>query len=341
MINKNSPMNKSYKFPFLLVPVGKDYLWGGNRLNTEFSKGINMNPLAETWECSTHPDGISLIASGEYKGLSLKELINIYPCILGSRHKNEKDLPIMAKYIDAKEDLSVQVHPSDEYAKLNENGQRGKSEMWYVVDATPQAKIVYGFNQNVNKEIIMNSLNNGFLDVYLQYIPIKKNEIYFIDSGTIHAIGKGSLIIEIQESSNLTYRLYDYDRVDKKGFKRKLHINKALDVLDYKSKVNINQPMRILKYEQGCARERLCLCNYFEVNRMLVNTEVLRETLSFKSDDLSFRILMCFDGCGSIRYEENNDTKIIDFFKGDTIFFPANSVECKIHGKAKFLDVRC
>lgn len=341
MISKNSHLNKNFSFPFLLKPVGKDYLWGGNKLNTEFGKGIDMKPLAETWECSTHPDGISQIASGEYKGLTLKELIQIHPEILGTRHKGKNDLPIMAKYIDAKEDLSVQVHPSDEYAKINEHGQQGKSEMWYVVDASIESEIVYGFNRNVDRESIEDSLKRGFLEIYLQRVPIKKNEIYFIDSGTIHAIGKGSLIIEIQENSNLTYRLYDYDRVDKKGNKRELHIKKALDVLDYKSKVNIHQPMRILKYEQGCAHETLCICNYFEVNRMLVNTEVLRETLSFKSDKLSFRILMCFDGCGSIRYEENNEIKIIDFFKGDTIFFPANSVECKIHGKAKFLDVRC
>lgn len=341
MTSKNSRLNKNYKVPFLLKPVGKDYLWGGDRLNTEFGKGINLHPLAETWECSTHPDGISLVASGEYKGLTLLDLIGLHPEILGERHKGKGQLPVLVKFIDAKQNLSVQVHPSDEYAKSHEGGQLGKSEMWYIVDAAPGAQIVYGFNRKVNKKIILDSIDSSLIEKYLHYVPIEKNQIYFIPSGTVHAIGAGALIAEIQENSNLTYRLYDYNRVDKYGKKRPLHKEKALDVLNYECSKGADQPMRVLRYERGCATEVLCRCAYFEVRRMLVNTEVLRTPLAYQTDGLSFRILMCIDGCGSIRCENNNKTEIIDFYKGDTIFIPAASAGCGIHGKARFLEIRC
>lgn len=341
MTSRSSRLNKSYKYPFLLDPVGKDYLWGGERLNTEFGKGIDLQPLAETWECSTHPDGISSVASGEYRGLNLSDLIKLHPEILGVRHKDKGQLPVLVKLIDAKQNLSVQVHPSDEYASKNEGGQLGKSEMWYIVDAAPGARIVYGFNRKVNKKIVSDSIDSGLIEKYLHYVPIEKNQIYFIPAGTVHAIGAGALIAEIQENSNLTYRLYDYNRADKNGNKRKLHKEKALAVLDYRSSTGGGQPMRVLRYERGCATEVLCRCAYFEVRRMLVNTEVLRTPLAYQSDGLSFRILMCIDGCGSIRYKNNKKTEIIDFYKGDTIFVPAASVECGIHGKARFLEIRC
>lgn len=321
--------------PFLLCPSGKDYLWGGQRLNTEFEKNINLNPLAETWECSTHPDGPSFIASGIYEGKSLAEVLKLHPEYLGTRHEGERELPILIKFIDAKSDLSVQVHPDDEYAKEHENGQLGKTEMWYVLDASKDAKLVYGLHKDCTEEKIRTAISSGTLGKYLQTIPVKKDDVFFIQSGTIHAIGAGCLIAEIQENSNLTYRLYDYDREDKDGRKRPLHVDQAMKVANLKSSAEPKQPMRVLKYRQGAASELLTRCKYFEVYRMLVNTE-RRQTVRYQSDEVAFRVLLCVNGCGSI----TAGSDMLHFYKGDCIFVPAHSETLTIHGQATFLDVR-
>lgn len=322
--------------PFLLKPEGKDYLWGGSRLNDDFSKEIDLAPLAETWECSTHPDGPSTVASGEFAGMRLKEVIQQHPEYLGSHPKTKEELPILIKLIDAKKNLSVQVHPTDEYAKKYENGQLGKTEMWYVLDAEKDAKLVYGFQHDVDKAQIRESIYDGSVEKYLQKVPIKKDDLFFIEAGIVHAIGAGALIAEIQENSNLTYRLYDYDRVDKDGKKRELHIDKALEVVNLKASTEPKQPLRVLKYRHGCASEMLCRCKYFEVYRMIVNTERCRKLVEYHADGISFRVLLCTDGCGAIRFED----EMLMFFKGDCIFVPANSVKISIHGQAQFLDVR-
>lgn len=324
-------MNK----PFLLRPSGKDYLWGGQRLNDEFEKGIDLSPLAETWECSTHQDGPSTVANGEYSGMELAEVLKLHPEYLGTRHKGESQLPILIKFIDAKKDLSVQVHPTDEYARQHENGQLGKTEMWYVLDAGKDTKLIYGFRQDTDEKTIRNAINNGTLMKYLQQVPVKKGDLFFIEAGTVHAIGAGALVAEIQENSNLTYRLYDYDRVDKNGRRRKLHVDKAMAVSNLKSSAEPRQPLRVLKYRQGAASELLCRCRYFEVYRMIVNTE-RRQIVHYSADELGFRVLLCVNGCGTMSY----GTESIIFYKGDCIFVPALSEKILIHGQAQFLDVR-
>lgn len=323
--------------PFLLKPIGKDYLWGGNRLNDDFNKGINLSPLAETWECSTHPDGQSLVANIEKPlGLVLKE----HPEYLGthsSRLTNGKpELPILIKLIDAKSDLSVQVHPDDEYALLNES-DLGKTEMWYVLDATEEAKLVYGFRVDVNTDIVRGAIQDGSIKKLLNYVPVHKNDVFFIESGTVHAIGAGCLIAEIQESSNVTYRLYDYDRKDKTGKARPLHIEKALDVANLKSSAKPRQPLRVLKYRKGFASELLANFKYFRVERVLFNTENYSEMTDYKTDSNSFHALLCFEGNGLLCGKECT----INFFKGDCIFVPADSIDLKIHGKAGLLDISC
>lgn len=289
MQNKNEPL--------LLRPSGKDYLWGGSRLNDEFEKNIDLSPLAETWECSTHPDGPSYVVDGAFAGQELAEVLKLHPEYLGERHKGENSLPILIKFIDAKKDLSVQVHPTDTYAREHENGQLGKTEMWYVLDASRDAKLVYGLKQDCSKEEIRGAIHNGTVMKYLQKVPIHKDDLFFIQAGTIHAIGAGALVAEIQENSNLTYRLYDYDRVGKDGKKRELHIDKALDVANLHSSAEPKQPLRVLKYRQGVASELLTRCKYFEVYRMLVNTE-RRQTVHYRADELAFRVLLCVNGCG-------------------------------------------
>lgn len=321
--------------PFLLQPAGKDYLWGGRRLSDEFEKKIGMTPLAESWECSTHPDGLSFVASGELKGQSLVEAINRYPEIVGSHPKMERGFPVLIKFIDANKDLSVQVHPDDDYAFEHDDGQNGKTEMWYVLDAVEDAQIVFGLNCDANRDEIRKSIENGTVEKYLQKVPVKKNDVFFIEPGTIHAIGKGVLITEIQESSNLTYRIYDYDRVNKNGNKRELHVEKALDVANLKGSAQPKQPLRVLKYKPGMASELLGRCRYFEVHRLIVNTERKQEVF-FKSDDLSFRVLLCINGCGVMNFEGES----LEMYKGGCFFVPANSVEIKLHGKMQLLDVR-
>lgn len=321
-------------YPFILQPSGKDYLWGGQRLNTEFEKQIDLDPLAETWECSTHPDGPSIVKTGGFKGQTLSKVISDNPQFLGARHSEDKALPILIKFIDAKSDLSVQVHPNDEYAKVYENGQLGKTEMWYVLDATKDARLVYGLKKDCTKEKIRDSIEKGKLSNLLQSVKVNKDDLFFIEAGTIHAIGAGCLIAEIQENSNLTYRLYDYDRVGKDGKKRELHIDKSLKVANLKSSSEPKQPLRVLKYRPGVAKELLSRCKYFEVYRMLVNTE-RRQSVTYASDNLSFRVLLCIKGCGVLNFEDQS----LEFFKGDCIFVPADSVEIKIHGHAHFLDI--
>lgn len=332
MTNKNSPLNK----PFLLKPSGKNYLWGGDRLNYDFSKNIDMSPLAETWECSTHPDGPSFVASGEYDGKSLVDVLKEHPDYLGTHPVSEGELPILIKFIDAKKDLSVQVHPNDEYALENEHGQMGKTEVWYVLDATEDANLVYGLKHDAEKDEFRKSITDGTLEKFLQKVPVKKDDLFFIEAGTIHAIGAGALIAEIQENSNLTYRLYDYNRRDKDGNLRELHIDKALDVAKLKAEKEPMQPLRVLRYRPGCATEILSRCRYFELHRMIINTERSKQLVGYQADGSGFRVLLCIEGCGCINFEEES----ISFFKGDCIFVPANSVKLKIHGKAQFLDVR-
>ena len=293
MTNTNlSWKNKNY--PFLLKPTGKDYLWGGNRLNDDFNKDIDLFPLAETWECSTHPDGPSFVATGKYKGKTLKEVLKENPELLGTHPRTDGELPILVKFIDAKKDLSVQVHPDDEYAKKYENGQLGKTEMWYVLDATKDAKLVHGFNRNVNEELVKNSIKNGTIEKYLQKVSVNKDDLFYIKSGTVHAIGAGTLVAEIQENSNLTYRLYDYNRVDKNGKLRQLHLKEALKVMNYNESKDVKQPIRVHHYKKGYSSELLCRCKYFEVHKEKINTEKCKEMVTLQTQINSFHILLCY-----------------------------------------------
>ena len=325
--------------PFLLKPALKEMIWGGNRLIDDFSKAADTDALGETWECSTHPEGPSEIVSGEFKGKLLSDLLKEHPEFLGTHPRTNCELPILVKLIDAKKNLSVQVHPDDDYAMKYENGSLGKTEMWYVLDAVEGARLTYGFNHDITKDTLRKGIENGTVEKYLQKVKVNKDDVFYIEAGTVHAIGAGTLIAEIQESSNLTYRLYDYNRLDKNGKPRELHIDKALDVANLESSAEPRQPMRVLKYRQGCASELLCRCKYFQVERWLINTERCRAMADFSTGSNSFEVLLCTKGCGALFEENGGET--IRFIRGDCIFVPANSVDLKIHGKAKLLSVSC
>ena len=334
-------MNK----PFLLSPAGKDYLWGGDRLKVNYGKNIELTPLAETWECSTHPDGHSIVRSGEFKGDPLASVLIRHPEYIGTHPDISGlpagSLPIMVKLIDASADLSVQVHPDDNYAYEHEDGNRGKTEMWYVLDSAADAKLIYGLKWSSDKDQIRKAVDEGRLSDLLQEIPVHANDVFYVRAGTIHAIGAGTVVAEIQESSNITYRLYDYDRTDKNGKKRSLHMDKALDVADLEAAPAPRQPMRVLRYSPGVARELLGRCKYFEVYRMLIGTED-GKSVPYRADELSFRVLLCYEGSGEIRYTSDTDGKrqILAVKKGDCIFIPADSVKMNLTGQMQLLDIQ-
>lgn len=313
-----------------LIPTGKDYLWGGTRLRDEYGKKIDMTPLAESWECSVHPDGPSFVANGQYKGKTLKEVLDEHPEYIGTKANGV--FPILAKFIDAKKDLSVQVHPDDEYARENEN-DNGKTEMWYIIDAEEGASLIYGFKHKVTKEILERAIERGELDKHLQKVEVHKGDLYFVPAGTVHGIGKGILLAEIQESSNVTYRVYDYDRVDKNGKKRPLHFDKAVQVMDMGVVPDIKQKRRMVRYYPGCSRELLCRCKYFETERIQVT-----KGFSFSVREESFQVLMCLDGYGQV---EVDGDKPVRFTKGETVFLPAGIGRCLIIGDATLLKTRC
>ena len=323
--------------PFLLKPAAKDYLWGGSRLNDDFGKAIPLSPLAETWECSTHPDGQSTVAE---TGEPLGALLVRHPDYLGTHPLRltggKAELPILIKLIDAKQDLSIQVHPDDDYALEHENS-RGKTEMWYVLAAKRNAELVYGFRQELSRKQLSSVLDEKRVESVLNHVPVHQNEVFLVEAGTVHAIGAGVLLAEIQESSNLTYRLSDYERTDRAGRKRELHIERALDVARLTASVSPRQPMRVLKYRNGCAEELLGRCKYFQVGRILLNTEIQRTFAEYQTDGNSFHALLCIAGCGVLFGEH----VMIPFFKGDCIFIPAESIPLKLHGKAQLLNVSC
>ena len=320
---------------FLLRPTGKDYIWGGTRLKTEYGKAfLPEEPLAESWECSVHPDGPSYVTSGEDAGLTLADLLASHPDYLGSSPslKDCPGLPVLVKFIDALNDLSVQVHPDDEYANREENGEAGKTEMWYVVEAEPGAQLVFGLNRETSPDELRRSLENGTVERYLRYVPVHRDDVFFIAAGTIHAIGRGAIIAEIQQSSNLTYRLYDYNRPGKDGKPRPLHIDKALAVADLSGSQNPRQPMRVLRYRPGFARESLSRCPYFQVDRCLLNTD----GIALESLPESFRVLLCLSGQGTL----TEGVESLPFAKGQTVFIPATADGLTLSGNATFLLIR-
>ncbi|MBQ8165640.1 MAG: class I mannose-6-phosphate isomerase [Lachnospiraceae bacterium] len=314
-----------------LKPVGKDYLWGGNRLNEEYGKHIPMSPLAETWECSVHPDGPSMIVEGEHQGKTLDVVLKEHPEYMGTKMSNHGELPILIKFIDAKKDLSVQVHPNDEYARIHEN-QNGKTEMWYVLDAEPGAYLVYGFEHPVTENILREAVSEGTLDKHLHKQYVKKGDVVFVPAGMVHGIGAGILVAEIQENSNVTYRVYDYNRTDKDGNKRELHFDKAVRVMNMDEVSKNKVEPHMVRYFKGCSRELLCRCEFFETERIAVQSEC-----TFDIDEESFQVILCLDGSGSM----NVANDVVGFMKGDCLFLPADSGNCNIMGDTELLKVRC
>lgn len=304
-----------------LKPSCKDYLWGGHRLVEEYGKEYDGDVLAETWELSCHPDGPSTIANGVHAGQTLQQYIDEQGKeVLGSNCRRFRDFPILTKFIDAKDNLSIQVHPNNRYALKNE-GQYGKTEMWYVMDAGKGAFLYYGFKKKISKEEFARRIEEDTLLEVLNAVPVQKGDVLFIESGTIHAIGKDILIAEIQQNSNVTYRVYDYGRVGKDGKKRDLHIEKALAVTN-----------RVPIIKDKSSYPHVADCDYFTVDKLNLDGKVMKKMEGTVSED-SFASILMLDGEGTISCEGET----LEFKKGDSFFLSAGSGAYDVEGSCDAL----
>lgn len=304
-----------------LKPSCKDYLWGGNRLRQEYGIQYDGDVLAEAWELSCHPDGPSYITNGAYAGKTLQQYIDAEGKeVLGTNCRRFRDFPILTKFIDAKDNLSIQVHPDNRYALKNE-GQYGKTEMWYVMDAGKDAFLYYGFKKEITKEEFAKRIQEDTLLEVLNAVPVQKGDVLFIESGTIHAIGKDILIAEIQQNSNVTYRVYDYGRVGKDGKKRDLHIEKALAVTN-----------RVPIVKDKSSYPHVADCDYFTVDKLNLDGKVMKKMEGNVSGE-SFASILILDGEGTISDKEET----LDFKKGDSFFLTANSGDYTVEGSCDAL----
>ena len=317
------------QYPMRLHPAFKDNLWGGDRLKKDYHKQTELTPLAESWELSCHKDGCSTIENGPYAGKSLADYLREFPDAAGIRGQEFPAFPILFKLIDAKDNLSIQVHPDDAYA-MRVEGEYGKTEMWVVLDCQPGSKLVYGFKEPVTKEIFQAHIEQNTLMDLVNEVEVHKGDVFFIASGTLHAIGKGIVIAEIQQSSNTTYRVYDYGRKDANGNPRALHIEKALDVTNlepYHPQKN-HDPVR---QEGGAKVETLADCRYFHTDRIHLSGETRRTV-----DEESFEGIFCAEGTAVLCADET----ALTLQKGDTVFLPAGMGTYTLRGEAMCLSMR-
>jgi len=306
--------------PLKLKATFKDYIWGGTKLKTEYGKKTDISPVAESWELSCHKDGLSIIDGGNFNGQTLVSVIEKNPTVLGTYCKSN-ELPILIKFIDAADDLSVQVHPNDEQAKEWEN-QNGKTEMWYVVEAEKGAKITFGLSEDIDKSDLEKAIEDKCFESILNTVDTKKGDVFFVEAGTIHAIGKGNIIAEIQQNSNITYRLYDYGRKGKDGKERELHIEKGVKSINCK-KINAR---KIPACSDGT--RLLGSCEYFAVKEIK-----LKGNKTFTADEKSYHALVVTEGKVEISCEGYTET----LAAGHTVFIPANMGEYTLSGKATVL----
>lgn len=313
-------------YPLLLKPAMKDYLWGGTKLKEEWGFETDKNIAAEAWLLSSHKDGDGIVANGELKGKAFSEVLSLWGKeALGERAERFSYFPILIKFIDAKQSLSVQVHPDDEYALKNE-GEFGKNEMWYIVDCEEGAELIYGFKENISKEEFERRIKDNTLPEVCNYVPVKKGDVFFIEAGTLHAIGAGILICEVQQNSNSTYRVWDFGRVGADGKPRELHIDKALDVTKCEKPTRpYGRVGEIVGNENDFNRE-LVNCDLFKSGIMKISEKGTIETNG------SFTSLIFLDGEAEVIWEDGSLTAK----KGDSIFIPAG-IEVKIKGNAELL----
>lgn len=314
-------------YPLQFEPILKERIWGGEKLKTILNKPITSKITGESWELSTVEGDVSVVSNGELKGKSLMELIDESPNeILGREvyKRFGKQFPLLFKYLDAREDLSIQVHPNDKLAKERHNSF-GKTEMWYVTQADADARIIVGFKEDSSKEEYLKHLNDKTLVSILDTVKAKPGDVFFLETGTVHAIGAGLVVAEIQQTSDITYRLYDFDRKDAQGNTRELHVDLALDAINY-NKVDTQK-----KYETKTNTSNVVVdCPYFTTNFL-----PLENKLEVSKSGASFTVYMCIEGSFEIEYSGFKQI----YIKGDTILVPAEINAFILNGNASILEI--
>lgn len=302
-----------------LKPVFKDYIWGGNRLSDDFGFDTGYEKTAEGWMLACHKDGMNTVEGGEFDGMELQSVIDRVGTekFVGTNAAIFPYFPVLIKIIDAYDNLSIQVHPDDEYARRVEN-EFGKTEIWYVLDASEGARLIYGFKKEITAEEFKEAIENNTLMDELNSVEVRKGDLFFIEAGTVHAIGKGALIAEIQQNSNCTYRVYDYGRIGKDGKPRELHIDKAVDVSVTRP---AKQPVLNFDNNPNCT---LAKCDLFTVNKYIV-----KDTLSLSNDKTTFNHILVVNGDCTI-----DGKKAV---KGDSYFVPAGYGEYTVSGNAEII----
>lgn len=308
-------------YPLKFKPVYKDYIWGGQRLKTELGKQNGPEILAESWEISGVKDNVTVVSEGFLAGNPLDELIEVYMGDLVGDAVFDKfgtEFPVLIKFIDAKEKLSVQVHPDDNYAGQH-HGSRGKTEMWYVMDAEENAELISGFSRDVNEQVFMDHLENKKLSEILNFEPVKKGDVFFLPAGRLHAIGEGIMLAEIQETSDVTYRIYDWDRVDKEGKGRELHLDHAVRVMDYQKRDDIRT-----RYDRiPNSTINLADCPHFTTSLVELDKPVDKD---FNLID-SFVVYICTEGKLVVNYKGG---EAVHLQKGESMLVPAELKEISL-----------
>lgn len=301
-------------YPLKFRPVIKQTIWGGGKLAYKSENPTIKTSIGESWEISGVQDHVSVVAEGPLADNTLEELTEVYMGDLVGDHIYDKfgiEFPLLIKYIDACDDLSIQVHPDDATARKRHNAY-GKTEMWYIVDAEPEARLLMGFNKDSDKSEYLRKLHDNTLTEILNTEPVKKGDCFFIPAGTIHSIGKGCLIVEIQQTSDITYRIYDYNRRDKNGNPRELHTELATDVIDFSERKD--HGIHYHRHENHT--EELIDCPYFTTSYLKFNREIEKDYVRLDS----FVIYMCLKGEFSVIYDVDKNVKVK---KGETVLVPA------------------
>ncbi|MBQ4119806.1 MAG: class I mannose-6-phosphate isomerase [Clostridia bacterium] len=313
-------------YPLLLKPPVKDYIWGGSRLKTEYCLKTETEIAAEGWMLSCHKDGSGSVINGELAGKTLPEVLEIWgKAALGEKAAKFAYFPLLIKLIDAKQKLSVQVHPDDQYALKNE-GEYGKTEMWYVVDCDQGAQLVYGFKKQISKQEFEKRIKDNTLLEVCNNVPVHKGDVFFINAGTLHAIGEGILIAEVQQNSNTTYRVSDYGRLGADGKPRPLHIEKAVDVTKCEiPKMPYGQVGKVTQNGKNRIRE-LAKCDFFTAELLS-----LKDAFAVNTNE-SFVSLVVLEGEAKLVWQEGE----LQIKKGDSIFIPA-AFQVKLIGAAELL----
>ena len=320
---------------YLMQPAFKDYLWGGTRLRDEYGKKCDYDKIAESWELSCHKDGPSMLEYGSRGRITLQELIDIKGRqVLGTNCEKFGDFPILIKLIDAKDNLSVQVHPDNDYA-MRVEGEYGKTEMWYVVDCDEGAELIYGFEHEISREEFAERIADNTLLEVTHNVPVHKGDVFFIKAGTLHAIGKGILIAEIQQNSNTTYRVYDYGRVGKDGKPRELHVEKAKEVT--KLAPAESYPDTPVVHKDGADIKLMAKCEYFTTYKVDIE-----DAAEFEADGSSFVSLLILEGTPFVTDGEPEETaeQACSAKKGDSIFITAGTGRFRVEGRCSLILTR-